>query len=111
MSDLLLLDPVPLPEGLDIPVADWQQPSTSVRSQVLSLLQRVATLDARFNQDSSNSSRPPSTESPTKKHRRRTNAAKRRKPGAKFGHSGHQQVLSEATALGSSLNLSGFVAA
>ena len=93
MSDLLLLDPVPLPEGLDIPVEDWQQTPTSVRHQLLALLKRVDALETRFNQDSSNSNRPPSTDSPTRKRHRRTNAAKRRKPGAKFGHSGHQQVL------------------
>ena len=41
MSALLLLDPAPLPEGLDIPAADWQQTPTSVRHHFLFLLKRV----------------------------------------------------------------------
>ena len=76
MSDLLLLDPIPLPDGLGIPVEDWQQTPTSVRHQVLSLLKRVDVLEARFHQDSSNSSRPPSTDSPAKKRQRRTHSCR-----------------------------------
>ena len=98
MSDLLPLDPVPLPDGLDIPVEDWQQTPRSVRHQVLSLLKRVDALEARCNQDSSNSSRPPSTDTPAKKRQKRTNPAERRQPGAKPGHPGHPQVLLEPTA-------------
>lgn len=97
MGDLLLLDPVPLPDGLSIPAEDWQQTPASVRRQCLFLLKRVDALEARFNQDSSNSSRPPSTDSPSKKRQRRTTAAERRKPGAKLGHPDHQQVLLEPT--------------
>ena len=89
MSALLLLDPAPLPDGLGISAEDWQQTPTNVRHHFLSLLKRVETLEARFNQDSSNSSRPPSTDSPAKKRARRTHAAERRKPGAKPGHPGH----------------------
>ena len=66
MGDLLLLDPVPLPDGLSIPAEDWHQTPTSVRRQVLCLLKRVDALEARLNQDSSNSSRPPSTDAPSK---------------------------------------------
>ena len=98
MSALLLLDPAPLPDGLGIPAQDWHQTPTSVRHHLLSLLKRVETLEARFNQDSSNSSRLPSTDSPAKKRQRRIPAAERRKPGAKPGHPGHPQVLLEATA-------------
>ena len=98
MSDLLLLDPVPLPEGLGIPAEDWHQTPTSVRHQFLCLLKQVDALEARLNQDSSNSSRPPSTDSPSTKRKRRTKAAERRKPGAKPGHPGHQQMLWEPTA-------------
>jgi transposase len=80
-----------------IPAEDWQQTPTSVRQQFLSLLKQVEALEARFNQNSSNSSRPPSTDSPAKKRQRRTQAAERRKPGAKRGHPGHHQVLLEPT--------------
>lgn len=98
MSALLLLDPAPLPEGLGIPAANWHQTPTSVRPHFLSLLKRVETLEARFHQDASNSSRPPSTDSPAKKRARRTPAAERRQPGAQLGHPGHPQVLLEPTA-------------
>ena len=91
-------DPAPLPEGLDIPAEDWQQTPRSVRLVMLTLLQRLEALEARLHQDSSNSSRPPSTDAPLKKRHRRMQAADRRKPGAKPGHPGHIQVLLEPTA-------------
>ena len=53
MSDLLLLGPIPLPNGLDIPAEDWHPPPTSVRHQALSLLKRVDVFEARCKQDSS----------------------------------------------------------
>ena len=96
MSDVL--DPAPLPAGFDIPAADWQQTPLSVRLVVLTLLKRLEALEARLHQDSSNSSRPPSTDSPAKKRQRRRPAAERRKPGGKLGHPGHPQVLLEPTA-------------
>ena len=97
MSDLRGSDPMPLPDGLAIPAEDWHQTPASVRSQFLSLLKRVEALEARVNRDSSNSSRPPSTDTPAKKRQRRMQAAERRKPGAKPGHPVHQQVLLEPT--------------
>jgi transposase len=92
------LDPAPLPEGLGISIQDWQQTPTNVRHQFCFLLKRVEALEARLQRDSSNSSRPPSTDSPATKRQRRTPVAERRKPGAKPGHPGHQQVLLEPTA-------------
>jgi transposase len=86
-------DPIPLPDGLDIASADWQQTPLSVRRGMRTLLTRLDTLEARLHQDSSNSSRPPSTDAPEKKRQRRTTAANRRKPGAQPGHPGHPQVL------------------
>jgi transposase len=91
------LDPEPLPEGLTIPAADWQQTPLSVRLAVLTLLKRLEMLEARLHQNSSNSSRPPSTDVPLKKRQRRMPAADRRKSGAKPGHPGHQQMLLEPT--------------
>jgi transposase len=90
-------DPTSLPEGLGIPVEDWQQTPRSVRLVVLTLLKRLEALEARGHQNSSNSSRPPSTDSPATKRQRRMNAAERRKPGAKPGHPGHHQILWEPT--------------
>lgn len=95
MSDVR--DPVPLPEGLDIPAADWQQTPVSVCLVVRTLLTRLEALEARLHQDSSNSSRPPSTDTPATKRQRRMNAADRRKPGAKPGHPRHPQQLLEPT--------------
>jgi transposase len=93
-----MLDPMPPPEGLGIPVEDWQQTPLSVRLVVLTLLKRLEALEARLHQNSSNSSRPPSTDAPSTKRQRRTKAAERRKAGAKPGHPGHQQMLMEPTA-------------
>jgi transposase len=61
------LDPAPLPEGLGIPATDWQQTPLNVRLVMHTLLPRLESLETRLHQDSSNSSRPPSTESPSKK--------------------------------------------
>jgi transposase len=69
-----------------------------VRLVVLTLLKRLEALKARLRQNSSNSSRPPSTDSLSTKRQRRTKAAEQRKAGAKPGHPGHQQVLVEPTA-------------
>jgi hypothetical protein len=49
------LDPVLLPDGLDIAAADWQQTPLHVRRVMLSLLTRLETLEARLHQDSSTS--------------------------------------------------------
>jgi transposase len=93
-----VLDPAPFPEGVDIPAEDWQRTPLSMRVFVRTLLKRVAALETRLRQDSSNSSRPPSTDAPTTKRQRRRPAAERRKPGGKLGHPGHQPMLLEPTA-------------
>jgi hypothetical protein len=93
-----VLDPASLPEGLGIPAEDWYQTPVSVRLVMLTLLKRLETLEARGNQHSSNSSRPPSTDAPSTKRQRRIPATERRKPGGKPGHPGHPQVRLEPTA-------------
>jgi transposase len=98
VSALLQLDPVPLPDGLSIPAEDGRETPINVRHQVLSLLKQVEALAARLHRDSSNASRPPSTDSLLKKRQRRVQASERRKPGAKPGHPGHHQGLLEPTA-------------
>ena len=92
-----LHDPAPLPDGLDLPADDWQQTPLRVRLLVLALLKRLEALEARVHQNSSNSSRAPSTDAPATKRQRRMPAAERRKPGGKPGHPGHPQVLLEPT--------------
>lgn len=93
-----VLDSAPLPQGLGVPPEDWHHTPPSVRQQFLALLKRVEALEARLRRDSSNSNRPPSTDTPSAKHQRRVHAPERRKPGGKPGHSGHPQVLLDPTA-------------
>jgi transposase len=92
------LDPMSLFEGLGIPAEDWQQTPRSVQLVVRTLLNRLEALKARVNQHSSNSSRPPSTDSLANKRQRRMHAAERRTPSGKPGHPGHPQVLLAPTA-------------
>ena len=92
------LDPAPLPEGLGIPTEDWHQTPVSVRLVMLTLLKRLEALEARLTQNSSNASRPPSTDAPAPKRQRRRPAAERRQPGGKRGHPGQPQVLLAPTA-------------
>jgi transposase len=87
----------PLPPELGIPESDWQRTPTTVRDEFLSLLKRVDALESRLNRDSSNSSRPPSTDSAAKKREQRKPITERRKLGAKPGHPGHRQTLLEPT--------------
>src|SRR5215470_15573228 len=65
----------------------------TLRDEVKQLHDGVETLAARLQQNSTTSSRPPSSDSPYKKPRLRTTAATPRKAGGKPGHPGHHQVL------------------
>ena len=69
MSDLL--NPVSLLEDLGIPAEDWQQTPLSVRLAVFTLLKSLEALESRLHQNSSNSSRPSSTDSQSTKCQRR----------------------------------------
>src|SRR6266568_151375 len=79
---------------------DWAQTPLAVqayvralRDEVKQLHDRVETLEARLQQNSTTSSRPPSSDSPYQKPRLRTTAATPRKAGGKLGHPGHRQVI------------------
>src|SRR5215475_9948131 len=65
----------------------------TLRDEVKQLHDVVETLAARLQQNSTTSSRPPSSDSPYKKPRLRTTAATPRKAVGKPGHPGHRQVL------------------
>jgi transposase len=85
---------------------DWEQTPPAVqaylhtlRHEVGQLQDRVESLEARLHQNSTTSSRPPSSDSPYKKPRRRTGSKGSRKGGAKPGHEGHRQVLLAPTAI------------
>ena len=69
---------------------DWQQTPRPVQAFLVALVKRIEELERRLNQDSSNSSRPPSSDSPFKKKARKE---KGRKSGARKGHQGHRQVM------------------
>jgi transposase len=71
---------------------DWAATPVAVRVLVTELLQGVARLEARLNQTSRNSSKPPSSDPPQAKPR----AAKEssgRKSGGQPGHEGHGRKL------------------
>jgi transposase len=83
---------------------DWQLTPKAIRAYVLylheqigqieQLKRRVEQLEALLHSDSSNSHKPPSSDSPFKK---KTHKQKRRKAGAKKGHQGHRQIMLEPT--------------
>ena len=89
--------------GLSIPHEDWERTPASVRTLVsrqqeiiAELLKRIEELEARTGRNSQNSNRPPSSDAPHQRVKRKKSKAKK-KPGAKKGHEGHQQALLEPT--------------
>ena len=76
------------------PKEDWDQLPASVKVYIQSLEQRLKKLEDRTNRNSSNSSQPPSADSPYVK---RPSASKKPhgKPGGKPGHKGSRQQLLE----------------
>ena len=86
------------PAGVPLDAASWEQTPLVVRQVVVHLLAviqqqqaQIAALEARVSQNSRNSDRPPSADSPYKK--RPTRSGRQSRPGAKPGHSGHRQAL------------------
>ena len=74
---------------------DWEQTPLAVqayvrtlRDEVAQLHDRVETLEARLAQNSTTSSRPPSSDAPFQKPRRHTTSTTPRKAGGKPGSSG-----------------------
>jgi transposase len=86
---------------------DWAQTPPAVQAylytlhdEMSQLQERVEKLEVRLNQDSTTSSRPPSSDSPYKKPRRRSGASPRpRQGGGKPGHPGQRQVLLAPTSV------------
>jgi transposase len=88
---------------------DWEQTPPAVQAylrtvqhdlaQLQDLQGRVAALEARLQQDSTTSHRPPSSDNPYKKRRPRSTPTTTRKAGGKLGHMGHRQVLLPPTAV------------
>jgi transposase len=71
---------------------DWAATPLAVRALVLELLRRLAEVEARLNQTSRNSSKPPSSDPPGAKPRP-TKAPTGRKTGGQLGHEGHSRQL------------------
>jgi transposase len=89
---------IPLPAGLSLDAANWEQTPLVVRQVVVQLLAviqqqagRIAALEARVSQTSSNSDRPPSSDPPFVKPP--SSSTTKGTPGAKPGHPGHRQAL------------------
>jgi transposase len=85
---------------------DWEQTPPAVQAyvrtlsdEVTQLHDRVETLEARLTQNSTTSSKPPSSDSPYKKPQRHAPSTTPRKAGGKPGHAGHRQVLLPPTAV------------
>ena len=92
-------EPAPTVWPFPFTLQDWAQTPLAVqayvralRDEVAQLHDRVETLEARLHQNSTTSSRPPSSDSPYKKPRPRTPTT-RQKAGGKPGHPGHRQGL------------------
>src|ERR1700756_882296 len=75
-----------------ISAADWAATPVAVRVLVVELLQRLARLEARLNQTSQNSSKPPSSDPPHARPRRLKESTGR-KTGGQPGHTGHSRQL------------------
>ena len=81
-----------------IPESLWNtappQAQTAILAVILSLEQRIAELEARLNQNSTNSSKPPSTDPPDVKVKRRPPAPpSERRRGGQPGHQRHIRAL------------------
>jgi transposase len=104
-----MVSSIPLPDGLPLDAASWEQTPLVVRQLVVQLLAltqqqaaqiqaleaRISALEARLHQRSSNSDRPPSSDPPYGKRPARSSGQGH--PGAKPGHLGHRQALLEPT--------------
>lgn len=96
-------------QKLPFSVEDWSKTPECVKRHLLNLCQSISdqqctiaelraqieALEAKLNQNSSNSNRPPSTDSPYKKGT--GESKKKRKAGSKKGRKGHRQKLVAAT--------------
>src|SRR5919109_3397998 len=71
---------------------DWAATPLAVRTLVMELLRRLAQVEARLNQTSRNSSKPPSSDPPSARPRAITEPTGR-KAGGQPGHEGHGRKL------------------
>jgi hypothetical protein len=98
------MEPLPEPNSTSgpfpLPAQDWQQTPPAVQASLHPLRdelgqrqERVESRAARLHQHSTTSSRPPSSDAPSQKPRRRTGAQSARQGGGKPGQPGQRQGL------------------
>ena len=75
-----------------ISAEDWAATPVAVRALVMELLRRLAEVEARLNQTSRNSSKPPSSDPPSARPRP-AKAPTGRQSGGQPGHEGHGRTL------------------
>jgi hypothetical protein len=76
----------------------WAATPLAVRALVMALLQRLAQVEARLNQTSRNSSKPPSADPPNA-GLRRPKESSGRKSGGQPGHEGHGRRMKAESAV------------
>ena len=81
------------PQAWGQPPLAGQASVRTLRDAVAQLHDRVETRQARLTQHATPSSRPPASDAPDKKPRRRTTSTTPRKAGGTPGHPGHRQRL------------------
>ncbi len=84
-----------IPEDINVTDEDWANTPASIQALVLSLINRIEVLEARLNQNSSNSGKPPSSDPPFNNPKNKN--TKKGKPGGKKGHKGYRQELHNPT--------------
>lgn len=84
--------PTTLADALVIIEAQWHM-IDALQAQVVKLTARVEELETQLGQNSSNSSRPPSSDSPAQHEDRPRQPPSGKKPGGQPGHQGHRRVL------------------
>ena len=91
----------------EVPKEDWESTPVSVRELVVKLVKenkklrekvgqleaRLSQVEERLNQNSKNSSRPPSKDEAGEKREKRSNQTEGRKRGGQKGHQGNQRYL------------------
>ncbi len=81
-----------LPPAVQLYIRQLEAFATHLSEQVMALTVRVAELEAKLQQDSTNSSRPPSSDGPQLKRGIPRPSSQRRR-GAQPGHAKHQRVI------------------
>jgi transposase len=84
------------PEPVRRYVESLEKRVEQLETTVAQLIKRIEQLEGRLNQNSQNSSKPPSSDPPYQRPERGTKKSKRRRGGQK-GHAGHRQQLLDPT--------------